>query len=91
LISKGIEVEQFTSWKDGTLLIASETLHDLAIKLERKYDVKIHFKDSEIKNFKFTGTLENETIEQVIEAIGMAANIDYEFDEREIWIKNKTK
>lgn len=89
LISKGIEAEQFTSWKDGTLLISSETLKELAVKLERKYDVKIHFKNSDIMNYKFTGMLENETIEQVIEAIGMAANIDYDIDEREIWIKNK--
>lgn len=89
LISKGIEAEQFTSWKDGTLLISSKTLYDLAVILERKYDVKIHFEDVKIKNFKFTGTLENETIEQVIEAIGMAANIDYKIDEREIWIKNQ--
>ncbi|NQU55219.1 MAG: FecR family protein [Bacteroidetes bacterium] len=89
LISKGIEAEQFISWKDGTLLISSETLKDLAVKLERKYDVKIHFENKEIQNFKFTGALENETIEQVIEAIGMAANIDYKIEERDIWIKYK--
>ena len=91
LISKGIKPEEFTSWKDGTLFITSETLEQLVIKLERKYDVKIHFQDENLKKLKFTGSLENETVEQVIEAIGIAAQIDYEIDEREIWLKNREK
>ena len=87
LISKGIEAEDFTSWKNGTLFITSETLKELAIKLERKYDVKIHFENEHLKGLKFTGSLENETIEQVIEAIGIAANITYNIKDRDIWLK----
>jgi transmembrane sensor len=87
LISKGIEAGQFTSWKDGVLLISSETLKVLAVKLERKYDVKIHFDNTEIQNFKFTGSLENETVEQVMEAISIAAQITYKIEERDIWLK----
>jgi ferric-dicitrate binding protein FerR (iron transport regulator) len=91
LISKGIDPKEFTSWKDGTLFISSETLEALAVKLERKYDVKIHFENKNLKTLKFTGSLENETVEQVIEAISIAAKIDYEIDEREIWLKEQTK
>jgi len=90
LISKGIEPEEFTSWKDGTLFITSETLNELAIKIERKYDVKIHFQNDKIRNLKFTGSLENETVEQVIEAIGIAAQIEYEITDRDIWLKGQT-
>jgi len=87
LISKGIDPHNFTSWKDGTLFISSETLERLAVKLERKYDVKIHFEDETLKNLKFTGSLENETVEQVMEAIGIAAQIDYTIEDRDIWLK----
>ncbi len=86
LISKGIEAKDFTSWKDGTLFITSETLKELAVKLERKYDVKIHFANKQIENLKFTGSLENETIEQVIDAIGIAANIKYKIKDRDVWL-----
>jgi hypothetical protein len=44
-----------------------------------------------LKALKFTGSLENETVEQVIEAIGIAANIDYEIEERDIRFKEKIK
>lgn len=89
LISKGIDPKEFTSWKDGTLFISSETLEDLVVKLERKYDVKIYFENETLKHLKFTGSLENETVEQVIEAIGIAAKIDYKIEDREIWLKER--
>ncbi len=87
LISKGINAGEFTSWKDGTLFISSETLKQLAVKLERKYNVKIHFENENLKKLKFTGSIENETIEQVIEAIGIAANITYNIKDRDVWLK----
>lgn len=91
LISKGIETKEYTSWKDGTLFITSETLEDLAVKLERKYDVNIHFESEALKKLKFTGSLENETVDQVIDAIGIAANIDYKIEDRDILLSERTK
>ena len=91
MISKGIDPELFTSWKDGKLIIASENLENIAIMLERKYDIKIHFENEKLEKLKFTGTIENETVEHVIEAIGIAAHIDYEFQDRDVWFKEKLK
>lgn len=91
LISKGIDTEKFTSWKEGAIFITSETLRDLAVKLERKYNVNIHFESEAIKTLRFTGSLENETVEQVIHAIGIAAQIDYEIEDRDIWFKEPSK
>lgn len=91
LISKGIEPAEFTAWKDGTIFISSETLKELAVTLERKYDVKIHFESEALLSLRFTGSLENETVEQVIHAIGIAAQIDYEIEDRDIWFKEQSK
>ena len=91
LISKGIDAKEFTSWKDGTIFISSETLVDLAVKLERKYNVKIYFESEALKTLRFTGSLENETVEQVIQAIGISAHIDYEIEDRDIWFKEQSK
>ena len=91
LISKGIDTKEYTSWKDGTIFISDETLEELAVKLERKYDVNIHIESDALLNLRFTGSLENETVEQVIHAIGIAAQIDYEIEDRDIWFKEKLK
>lgn len=89
MISKGIDPEPFTKWKEGVVVIASKDLDELAVILERKYDVKIRFEDEMLKKLKLTGSLENETVEQVIEAIGIAANIDYQIEDRNILFKQK--
>lgn len=89
MISKGIDAQTFAAWKDGVLVINSESLEDLAVKLERKYDVKITFDNEKLQQIKFTGILENETVEQVIEAIGIAANIDFQVKDRDIRFKEK--
>lgn len=91
LISKGIDTKEYISWKDGTIVISSEILSDLAVKLERKYNVNIHFESEAIKTLRFTGSLENETVEQVIHAIGISAQIDYEIEDRDIWFKEQSK
>lgn len=89
MVSKGIDTKPFTSWTEGRLVIKSQNLSELAVLLERKYDVSIQFASESLKEFRFSGSLENETIEQVITAIGLAANIEYEINEREILIKEK--
>lgn len=91
VLSKSVDTERFISWKDGHLKIDSEPMNILAVTLERRYDVKVHFMDEEIKQFRFTGTFKNETIEQVMEAIKLASAVDYSIDERNIWISKLDK
>ncbi len=86
IISKKVDPEYYTSWKDGRLIIRSERLDQLAVKLERRYDVSIHFKNNEVKEYRFTGIIENETVEQVFDAIQTASKIHYKIEERDIWI-----
>lgn len=86
VLTKKINTKPFTSWKEGQLIINSQPLARLAITLERRYDVIIHFVDDDIKQYRFTGTIENETIEQVMAAIKLAAPIDYKIEEREVWV-----
>jgi transmembrane sensor len=67
------------SWKEKCWIIEKEELQSLAIKLERKYEVKIAIKGNDLKKFKFTGVLKNESIEQVLIALSLSAPIKYKF------------
>ncbi|MFN8254533.1 MAG: FecR family protein [Bacteroidales bacterium] len=87
--SKGIDTEIYTSWINDKLQINGERLGALAIKLERKYDVTIHIEDEKLKNLQFTGILENETIEQILEIIRISSSVKYRIDGREIWLYKK--
>ena len=74
----------FTSWKETRWVFRHETLGDLAKKLERKYDVTIDFKDESLKEYSFSGSLQNESIEQVLEVIRILAPIKYTISHKTI-------
>lgn len=86
VIKKGIDISLYTAWKDGILIIKSEALQDLALKLERRYGVKIVFGNDDVKSIRFTGTLKNETVEQVMALIKLVSNIEYSIHENVITI-----
>lgn len=75
--SPNIATEVYTSWKDSLWIIESEKLKDLAIKIERRYNVRVNFKDTELESFVFSGKLQDETLDQVLQAISVAAPVKY--------------
>jgi ferric-dicitrate binding protein FerR (iron transport regulator) len=91
LVTKGIDPSIYTLWINDRLQIRGETLDDLAVILERKYNVTIHFDDNTLKNLRFTGIIENETIEQILELIKISSNVDYHIDGREILLSKTRK
>ncbi len=62
----------YTSWKDGNLQFKKERFEDLALLLERWYDVKIIINDAEIKEWRYTGTFDKETVEQALTALSLS-------------------
>ena len=76
-LKNNIRTELYTSWKDPRWVIESELLSDLAVKLERRYDVQIIIADDVLKQYPFNGTLTNETLEQVLDIMKSIAPINY--------------
>ena len=83
-VSSVADTDEYTSWKDGRLIIRSESLENLRPKLERFFNVNITFLDDSIKSLKYSGTLEEVTIEEVMRAIARASNIQFTIDKNHI-------
>lgn len=79
-----VDTKLSTSWKDSRWIFKSERLINLAPILERRYDITITFRDSVLRSYKFTGTLKEESLEQVLKAICLAAPIRYEIDHNQV-------
>lgn len=84
VIMKGIRPELNTSWINDQLIISNETLKSLAVKLGRKYDVVFYFDDPAIADLRYTGVLNNETIEQILEILKISSPINYRIEKRDI-------
>lgn len=74
----------YTSWKDSSWTIYQMNLSDLAIQLERKYNVRIHFCSEDLKKIQFTGTLRDESLEQILAAIRLASPIEYSIKGKQV-------
>jgi ferric-dicitrate binding protein FerR (iron transport regulator) len=58
-----------TQWIDNKLVFEDESFEDLAMKMERWYDVEIEIKNEKLLGKRMTGNFEKETIVQAMEAL----------------------
>lgn len=81
-LEQDVETVLYTSWKDTRWVIESETIENLAIKLQRRYDVQIIITDEALKKYPFTGILADETLEQVLEIMKSVVPINYHVNKK---------
>ena len=75
-----------TSWTENRLVFENETLKEIALKLERWYNVKIRIETPEATDYHFTGSFTNETIEQVITAMQLIKPFKFKINNNDITI-----
>lgn len=83
-IAENIRPAIFSSWKDERWIIEREELQHLAKKLERRYNIRIVFKDESLKAYVFSGILKDETLEQVLDYVQHTAPIGFDVDQDQV-------
>jgi len=84
------DIELFTSWKERKLVFRNENLGIIAEQLENIFDVKIHFKDTACKEYRYRGTIEYEnSIFHTMEILEMTSDIKYKMTGRNIYLELK--
>lgn len=75
-----------TSWVYDKLIFDGDKFQDLAVKMERWFDVKIIFLSDKVMNYRFKGVFKNETIEQALNALQLTASFKYKIHDHEVEI-----
>ncbi len=83
-VKENVNVEPLVSWKENRWIFQQESLQQIAIELERRFDVKINFDSERLKTRRFTGILIAEPIDQVLKVMSLAAPINYKLEGRVI-------
>jgi transmembrane sensor len=86
-----VETDVITAWKDGRLIFRNEPFRSLAVELERWFDVEINISSEEISDYHFNGTIENETIMDVMEIIKYTLPVQYTIKHKLITIYGEDK
>lgn len=86
VINEKVDPCLITSWKNNVIFFDNEMFQDLALRLERRFAVKIHFMEEDIKQLRFTGRFPDIIIEQVLVALQFASPFYYSFNDKDIYI-----
>ena len=79
-----------TAWVQNRLVFSGDNFEEVALKMERWYNVRIRFNDEKLKNEPLTGNFEKETVGEAFKALQLATPFSFTIKNDEIVVsKNK--
>ena len=75
-----------TAWMHNRLEFRGDSFEELAVKMERWYNVRIQFSEEALMKYRFYGSFEKETVTQALEALKLTATFNYKADGNDIEI-----
>ncbi|HMH22746.1 MAG TPA: FecR family protein [Puia sp.] len=74
-------------WVKNKLAFDGESLKNVALKIERWYDIRVVITDENLKNTQYSAVFEDESLRQVMEALRLTGNFRYSINKKEIIIR----
>ena len=91
LISRKVEVEEYVGWKDGVFVFRDKPLEEIMETLSRWYGSEVVFRNEEMKQLKYTGSLERyDSINTFLQVLERLQDIHYEIDNNKILLSRKS-
>jgi transmembrane sensor len=91
LVKENVNVEPVISWTENRWIFEKKSLAQIAVELERKFDVQIIFESERLKSFRFTGIIMAEPIDQVLEVMSNSAPISFKLKGRIVILSENKK
>ncbi len=66
-----------TAWKDGKMVFRREKFETIAEKLSRKFRVNIQLEDEKLREYSFTATFTDESLEEILYLLTRSTPITY--------------
>ena len=64
-----VKVDQYTSWKEGKLILRNEPMSQVVRKLNRWYNVNIVIRDSRLESYSYRATFVDEKLDEVLKIL----------------------
>jgi len=77
-----------TAWIYGRIDFKAEALFEVANKLAHRYQVKFVFDDEKVKQLHFTGSFEQESLDNALRALKTANAFNYKINKNEVLISS---
>lgn len=84
--SKVEDLEATNYWRYNSIVFNSEKLESIAKTIERMYNVKVVIKNKNLKNIKFSGTIRNKSLENILQVLSSTYLLKYRIEENVVSI-----
>lgn len=64
-------------WMKNEILFENESLADIAVVLERMYNINVVFSDESVKDYSYTGLIRNNSLQNVLQLISSTSPVGY--------------
>ncbi len=75
-----------TLWMKNQLALDGAALDEVALQIERWYGVKVVITDERLKSIHYNAVFEDESLQQVLEALRLSGNFTYTIHKKEVTI-----
>jgi len=82
--SKVTNAVDFTGWIHNELRFENESLVEIAKSIQRIYNVEIIFSTERLKNLRYTGTVQNNSLESLLNIITLTSPISFQIDNQNV-------
>jgi ferric-dicitrate binding protein FerR (iron transport regulator) len=84
---RAVDARHYTSWRYGRFIFEGETLEEIMNTLRRWYDVRVFFRDEQVKRATFNGNLERYgDFNKILELLEMTGIARFEIQANDIYI-----
>jgi transmembrane sensor len=84
-ISKSVvDPEKYIAWTEGKLVFRSDSMAEVARRIERWYNVKIDLADKELDRYSFRATFNDDPLDEVLRCLALTSPISYKITPRTI-------
>ena len=78
------DVKIYSSWREGKYIFRDTPLSSILRILQRQYNVTINLINPELGSYRYNATINNESLEQILQLLSMSAPIKYNYKRKEL-------
>lgn len=82
LAVEGADIRQYSSWREGKYIFRDTPLSAILRILQRQHNVNIQLLNPELGNYRYNATINNESLEQILNMLTLSAPIKYNYIRR---------
>ena len=86
IVRERVDPKNFSAWKEPQLVFDNTTLADIVVKLENRFNVKISIDEALAQRERLSMTIDDETLEEILEMIHLSSTLNYKTENETIVI-----